>query len=118
MIKTNQDNNDYYLLTGFLIFLFSIAPLYYQPNLGGTGLELTFNIATWAVATGLICYAAFLITLRKSIRLPHRHLFFIAVPVLIILNNLVSGTSQPVPFFFSRTVYSRWPVFLFRAIPV
>lgn len=115
MIKTNQDNNDYYLLTGFLIFLFSIAPLYYQPNLGGTGLELTFNIATWAVATGLICYAAFLITLRKSIRLPHRHLFFIAVPVIIILNNLVSGTSQPVPFFF-RELFIVGGLFFFFAL--
>ncbi len=115
MIKTNQDNNDYYLLAGFLIFLFSIAPLYYQPNLGGRGLELTFNIATWAVATGLICYAAFLITLRKSIRLPHRFLFFIAVPVVIILNNLVSGTSQPVPFFF-RELFIVGGLFFFFAL--
>ena len=115
MIKTNQDNKDYYLLTGFLIFLFSIAPLYYQPNLGGRGLELTFNIATWAVATGLICYAAFLITLRKSIRLPYRFLFFIAVPVVIILNNLVTGTSQPVPFFF-RELFIVGGLFFFFAL--
>ena len=104
MIKTNQDNNDFYLLTGFLILLFAIGPLYFQPNLGGRGLELTFNIATWAVATGLICYAVLLVTVRESIRLPHSFLFFIAVPAVIILNGIVNGTSQPVPFFF-RELY-------------
>ncbi|MCZ6797963.1 MAG: O-antigen ligase family protein, partial [Gammaproteobacteria bacterium] len=115
MIKTAQDNYDFYLLAGFLIFLFTIAPLYYQPNLGGRGLELTFNIATWAVATGLICYATFLITVRKSIRLPHRFLFFIAVPVVIILSNLVTGTSQPVAFFF-RELFIVGGLFFFFAL--
>ncbi len=115
MIKTTQDNNDLYLLAGFLIFLFTIAPLYYQPNLGGRGLELTFNIATWAVAIGLICYATFLITLRKSIRLPHRFLYFIAVPVVIILSNLVTGTSQPVAFFF-RELFIVGGLFFFFAL--
>ena len=115
MIKTAQDNYDFYLLAGFLIFLFTIAPLYYQPNLGGRGLELTFNIATWAVATGLICYAAFFITVRKSIRLPHRFLFFIAVPVVIILSNLVTGTSQPVAFFF-RELFIVGGLFFFFAL--
>jgi O-antigen polymerase len=115
MIKTNQDNNDFYLLTGFLIFLFAIAPLYFQPNLGGRGLELTFNIATWAVATGLICYTVLLVTVRKSIRLPHRFLLFIAVPAVIILNSIVTGTSQPVPFFF-REVFIVGGLFFFFAL--
>lgn len=115
MIKTNQDNYDFYLLAGFLIFLFAIAPLYFQPNLGGRGLELTFNIATWAVATTFICYAVLLVTLRKFIRLPHGFLFFIAVPAIIILNSIITGTSQPVAFFF-REVFILGGLFFFFAL--
>jgi len=37
MIKTNQDNNDYYLLAGFLIFLFSIAPPLLSTQFGWQG---------------------------------------------------------------------------------
>ena len=106
---------DFYLLTGFMLLLFLLAPLYYQPNLGGRGLELTFNISTWAVAISVICFSAYLVTLRKSIRLPSSYLFFIAVPVVIILNNLVTGTSQPVPFFF-RELYILGGLFFFFAL--
>ena len=115
MNKIAQKNFDFFLLTGLVIILFLLAPLYYQPNLGGRGLELAFNIAAWAAAVSVICCAIFLIVLRKSIVLPKRYLFFIAIPVVIILNNLVSGSSQPVPFFF-REVYILGGLFFFFAL--
>ena len=100
MIKINQDNYSFYLLAGFVVFLFVFAPLYFQPNMGGRGLALTFNITTWAVATALICYTSLLVTVRKTIQLPRHSLYFAAAPVVIILNSIVTGSSQPIVFIF------------------
>jgi O-antigen polymerase len=110
-----QNEFDFSLLTGLVIALFLLAPLYFQPNLGGRGLELTFNIAAWAAAVSVICCAIFFIAFRKSIRLPKQYLLFIAVPAVIILNNLVSGSSQPVVFFF-RELYILGGLFFFFAL--
>ena len=115
MYKIAHKNFDFLLLTGLVLILFLLAPLYYQPNLGGRGLELTFNIAAWAAAVSVICCAIFLIVVRKSIGLPKRYLFFIAFPVVIIFNNLITGSSQPVPFFF-REVYILGGLFFFFAL--
>ncbi len=115
MIKATQDNFNFYLLSGFLIFLFGLAPLYFQPNMGGRGLALTFNITTWAVATTLICYATLLVTVRKTIRLPRHSLYFAAAPIVIILNNVVTGSSQPAVFIF-RELFILGGLFFFLAL--
>ncbi len=39
-----------------LLALFVLAPLYTYPNLGGVGLAMPFNIATWAVAVIFIAF--------------------------------------------------------------
>ena len=114
-IKINQDNFNFYLLSGFLIFLFVLAPLYFQPNMGGRGLSLTFNITTWAVATALICYASLLVTVKKTIRLPRHSLYFAAAPVVIILNSVVTGSSQPTVFIF-RELFLLGGLFFFLAL--
>ncbi|MES9884475.1 MAG: hypothetical protein ABW185_26825 [Sedimenticola sp.] len=31
--------------------LFLLTPFYYQPNFGGRGLELTYNIPGWLIAS-------------------------------------------------------------------
>jgi O-antigen polymerase len=115
MIKITQDKFNIYLLAGVLIFLFVLAPLYFQPNMGGRGLALTFNITTWAVATTLICYATLLITVRKTIRLPRHSLYFAAAPVVIILNSVVTGSSQPTVFIF-RELFILGGLFFFLAL--
>ncbi len=115
MDKIEHKDFDFLLLIGFVLFLFLLAPLYYHPNTGGRGLELTFNISTWAVAVSITCFAIYLITARQLIRLPQKYLFFVAVPVVIILNNLVTGTSQPVPFFF-RELFILGGLFYFFAL--
>jgi len=122
MDKIDHKDSDFLLLIGFVLFLFLLAPLYYHPNTGGRGLELTFNISTWAVAISIICFAVYLITARQVIRLPQKYLFFVAVPVVIILNNLVTGTSQPVPFFFRELfilggLFFFFALFQFRLLP-
>ena len=114
-IKINRDNYEFYLLSGFLFFLFVLAPLYFQHNMGGRGLSLTFNITTWAVATTSICFAALLITVRKTIQLLRHSLYFAAAPVVIILNNVVTGSSQPAVFIF-RELFILGGLFFFLAL--
>ena len=100
MFKINDNDRDFFLLAIFLILLFAAAPLYYQKNMGGRGLELTFNITTWAVAITFICFTTLLVTVRKTIQLPQNSLYFLAAPVVIILNSVIAGTSQPIVFIF------------------
>jgi len=115
MFITNHENNDPRLLAGILVLLFAIAPLYYQPNWGGRGLVLTFNLTAWAVVIILIGYVAMLVTVRKSLFLPRGFLFFISIPIIIYLNGLVQGVSQPAAFFF-REMYIWGGLFYFFAL--
>jgi O-antigen polymerase len=96
-------SRDFLLLLSGVVLLFAIAPLYYQRNWGGRGLELPFNLTTWAVATLIICCAMLLLTFRKQLLLPRGYIYFASIPVIIILVNLVTGTPQPVAFFFRET---------------
>ena len=113
--EATNDNIDFYRFAGFMLLILAIAPLYYQNNLGGRGLELTFNIAVWAAATSLICFTTVLITIRKSIRLPARVLCFVAVPIVIVIQSILTGASQPDAFLF-RELYLVGGLFFFIAL--
>ena len=104
MHNNNVGKKDFHLLISLMVFLIAIAPLYFQANLGGRGLELTFNLAIWPVAVLIICCALFLVTIRREARLPRYATLFVAVPVVIILSSFITGMSQPSEFFF-REVY-------------
>ena len=52
---------------------------------------------------------------QKIHPLAARVLFFIAVPAIIILNSIITGTSQPVAFFF-REVFILGGLFFFFAL--
>lgn len=113
MFNLKNDQYDFYYLLGFVFVLFAVAPLFYQPNFGGRGLDLTFNLATWAVASVIIVFSILLTTVRTIIRLPHRYLYFIAVPTVIILSSLINGVSQPAAFFFRELYVVSGLLFLF-----
>lgn len=113
MLNLKRDQTDFYYLLGFVFILFAVAPLFYQPNLGGRGLDLTFNMATWAVASVLIVFAILLITIRSFIRLPNHYLYFVAVPAVIIISSLITGVSQPDAFFFRALYVLAGLLFLF-----
>ena len=116
MFKIKQEKLDFYLPLGFFILLFAIAPLYYQTNNGGIGLELSFNIPLWAVATTFITVAVLLITTRNTISMPRGFLYFIAVPAVIILVGLVAGSSQPVSLLFRELYIVGGFFFFFHSI--
>ena len=115
MFKIKQEKLDFYLPLGFFILLFAIAPLYYQANMGGIGLELSFNIPLWAVATTFITAAVLIITGRNTISLPHGYLYILAVPVFIVLIGLIGGASQPVSLLF-RELYVVGGLLFFLAL--
>ena len=73
-----------------ILVLFILAPLYTYPNLGGAGLAMPFNIATWAIA---IVFTGFMI----SISLQEKELFYSPLfllsavfPLLIIIFSFFS----------------------------
>jgi O-antigen polymerase len=113
MFSLKNDQYDFYYLLALMFLLFAVAPLYFQPNFGGTGLDLTFNLATWAVASVIIVFTILLMTARTVILLPDRYLYFVAVPAVIILFGLFTEVSQPAAFFFTELYVSAGLLFLF-----
>ncbi len=87
-----------------LIALFLLAPLYFQPNLGGTGLDLTYNIPVWAIASFLIGGGLYLIAATQRFIRPMHAWAFLAFPVVILLSGIITGSSQPIPWLF-RQIY-------------
>ena len=65
-----------------LALLFLVAPFYYHPNIGGTGLRLPNNIIVWVVANLIACYSLYLIAARAKLNLPRYFIYIIAFPVL------------------------------------
>ncbi len=116
MFSLKNDQYDFYYLLGFVFLLFAIAPLFFQPNFGGRGLDLTFNIAVWAVAIVIIVFSILLMAVRTVTRLPHHYLYFIAVPAVIILSSLITGVSQPATFFFREVYVLAGLLFLFALL--
>ncbi len=75
--------------------LFLLAPLFYKPNLGGIGLDLTFNIMVWATAILLISFGAYQIVSRHEIFYPNNLVLWLAFPLFIILSSLFKDINQP-----------------------
>ena len=82
---TQKPNIEFIVPVAFVVLLFVIAPLYYQPNWGGRGLELTFNIATWAAASLVCGYASALVLRNQMLRIPNGYEYFLLVPVVVVL---------------------------------
>jgi len=79
------------IIYSLFILLFIISPLYYKPNLGGTGLSLPYNITVWAAAITIIfCSFIFLLIQNKFIFI-NRGWMVLAFPVLIIISSFFSG---------------------------
>ncbi len=96
-----------------LTLLFVFAPLYYHDNLGGRGLELTFNIPVWIIASYVIGYALILITSKQRIILPTNAWAYLVFPVIIIVSGLLSGSSQPIAWLFIQIYVFSGVFFLF-----
>ena len=96
-----------------LIALFLFAPLYFQPNLGGRGLELTYNIPVWAIASFLIGGGLYLIAATQRFIRPVYTWAFLVFPVVMVLSGIISGSSQPIPWLFRQIYIVGGILFLF-----
>ena len=76
-----------------------MSPLYSQPNLGGTGLALTFNIGIWGVAIWFVALS-FLLN-RKVLYIPKHWQWFVVFPCFILLSSLWNPTSSPIDLLFT-----------------
>lgn len=74
-----------------LATLFILAPLYFHPNLGGTGLRIPNNIVVWTVAGIVGFYSLFRITKSHYFFIPRYFLLITLFPVLAFLSGIISG---------------------------
>jgi len=87
-----------------LALLFLVSPFYFQPSLGGKGLELPFNFGVWAVVSVVIFCALLTVIKSKKLYLPKHYAAIIAFPILIMLSGILAGVISPIEWFF-RQVY-------------
>lgn len=83
-----------------LAVLFLLAPFYYQPNIGGQGLNLPGNITVWLAAWLVIWFSVWQVLKVKTIVLPAKSLLILAFPILATISGFLSGVSQPIEWFF------------------
>jgi len=72
--------------------------------MGGTGLELSYNIPIWAVASWVICLGLICSIANKNLLLPRTWPLLCFFPASIIVTSLITGTELPVSWFF-RELY-------------
>ncbi len=110
---TQIHNRSPQLLQLLIILLFIFAPFFYQPNNGGDGFDLPFNITVWAAAITLICTALLVIVQRGQISLPINYLAFLAIPAVIIGVGIVTGAALPIDWLFRQLYVAAGVLFLF-----
>ncbi|WP_432473876.1 Wzy polymerase domain-containing protein [Amphritea sp. HPY] len=85
-----------------LAVLFLPASLFFQPNLGGEGLSITFNSTVWITASLIICCATFAMLKLGSIEYPTALLALLAMPVGIIASGFIVENFLPVEWVFRQ----------------
>ncbi len=101
------------LCTALLALLFLVAPLYYQPNFGGRGLSLPYNIPIWAFASFLIAGGLYLIASTRRFIHPVHSWAFLLFPAVMVLSGIFAGASQPIPWLFRQIYVVSGVLFLF-----
>jgi O-antigen ligase len=78
-----------------LAVLFLIAPFYYHPNIGGSGLRVPNNIAVWILAIIIIWYTSIQVLKKPKFVIPKYFIFVAMFPIIITLTGFVIGVEQP-----------------------
>ncbi len=98
-----------------LLFLLLLAPLYFHPNMGGTGLRLPNNIVIWLSAGLFGFYMLYQLTSQQRFYLPRHYLLLLAFPVFAFFSGIVSGVEIPAQWTF-RILYIWGGVLFFFAL--
>lgn len=99
----------------FTALLFVIAPFYVQPNIGGQGLNATFNISTWMVGIFIIGVASLFISQCRRIYYPSNSLYITLFLLVLILASYMAGIEQPIDWLF-RVLYIIGGIFFLLAL--
>lgn len=81
----------------FVLFgiMFLIAPFYYQPNLGGEGLNVPHNSSLWIVASWIIAAACYVIYKKDRLILPRHWLALALLPLGAIITSYIADNNNP-----------------------
>jgi len=74
-----------------LAILLLLAPFYFHPNIGGTGLRIPNNIALWLVASLIGFYSLYKLVTNPFIYLPRHYLLLLLFPLLAFFSGVISG---------------------------
>jgi len=74
-----------------LAILLLLAPFYFHPNIGGTGLRIPSNITIWLVASLIGFYSLYKLVLSSIIVLPRYYLLILLFPLLAFFSGIISG---------------------------
>jgi len=96
-----------------LAILLLLAPLYFHPNIGGTGLRIPNNILIWAVASIIGFYSLYKFSQSKIIILPRYILLLISFPLLTFFSSFFSGVELAQQWTFRNLYIWGGVVFLF-----
>ncbi len=96
-----------------LLLLLLIAPLYNQVNIGTSGLNLTYNISAWIVASWMLAAGLLLITTSHYFFYPQGWIYFVLFPFIVITNILWIEIDLSVIWFFRLLFILGGLMFLF-----
>ena len=77
---------------GLWVVMLVIAPLFAPANFGGRGLDLTFNISVWFLASLLVCLGAFKVVRNSKLKVPSQCYLYLFFPILISLQLIIRGS--------------------------
>ncbi|OUR65345.1 hypothetical protein A9Q79_03330 [Methylophaga sp. 42_25_T18] len=87
-----------------LALLLLVAPLYFHPNIGGTGFRIPHNIILWSVASIIAFYSLYKLTFSQFLYLPRFYLYILSFPVLVWCSGVLAGVEIATHWFF-RLLY-------------
>jgi len=85
-----------WMLAALLVF----APLYFHPNIGGTGLRIPNNIVIWLIASGIGFYSLYRLTLSQQLYLPRYFIYIVSFPILVWCSGMFAGIEIVEQWFF------------------
>jgi O-antigen ligase len=85
-----------WMLAALLLF----APLYFHPNIGGTGLRIPNNIIIWLIASVIGFYSLYKLTLSQYLYLPQYFIYIVSFPVLAWCSGMFAGIEIVEQWFF------------------
>jgi len=96
-----------------LILIFLISPFYFHFNIGGLGLELPYNTATWLSVLLFSCIVIFSQVKQKIIIYNSAFFYCLIFPIAVIFSGIASNIPQHIDWLFRQLYILGGFIFLF-----